>query len=101
MDIDFFKLVNNTYSHATGDQILRRFAADVGAHIRFGDILGQVGGEEFAIILHDVDQIAAMDLAERIRASVQTMGTLPAENAEMSKLPAFTVSMGLVSTTQL
>jgi diguanylate cyclase (GGDEF)-like protein len=101
MDIDFFKLVNNTYSHATGDQILRRFAAEVGAHIRLGDKFGRGDGEEFVILLHDVDQSAVIALAERIRASVQAMDTLPAENTEMNKLPAITISMGLVSTGEL
>lgn len=101
MDIDLFKSVNDTYGHATGDQILKRFAAEVGAHIRFGDIFGRVGGEEFAIMLHDVDKVAAMALAERIRVSVQTMDTLYEENGQKDKLPVITVSMGLVSTGQL
>ena len=77
LDIDYFKQVNDTYSHAIGDQVLKELAARCRTHLREIDILGRYGGEEFAILLPETDQHDAYRVAERIRkhmieASVQT-----------------------------
>ncbi|WP_052000237.1 sensor domain-containing diguanylate cyclase [Caenispirillum salinarum] len=69
LDIDHFKAVNDTYGHAVGDVALRAVAARVGAHLRDGDLLARVGGEEFAILLHGGPK-AAESAAERIRAGI-------------------------------
>lgn len=97
MDIDHFKVVNDTYGHAIGDEVLKRFASDVGANIRPGDVFGRIGGEEFALLLHDVDQAEAMLMAERIRLSVEIMNSLSADQVQ-ERLPPITVSMGLAAT---
>lgn len=98
MDIDLFKGINDTYGHAVGDEVLKCFASEVGLHIRQGDIFGRIGGEEFAVLLHDVNQAEAMSMAERIRNSVETM-SYPLPNNELrDSLPAITVSMGLTTT---
>ena len=97
MDIDHFKLVNDTYGHAVGDEVLKCFAANVASHIRKGDIFGRVGGEEFALLLHNVDEEEALSMAERIRGSVESMDSLPADQVP-EELPPITVSMGLAAT---
>jgi diguanylate cyclase (GGDEF)-like protein len=54
IDLDFFKLVNDTYGHLAGDEALRLFAAAVGAAIRPYDHAGRYGGEEFLLILPEI-----------------------------------------------
>lgn len=67
LDIDDFKEVNDTYSHAIGDQVLKELAARCRVHLREIDILGRYGGEEFAILLPETDRHDAYRVAERIR----------------------------------
>jgi len=66
-DIDFFKKVNDTYGHPTGDFVLSRIAALAKTIIRNEDILVRYGGEEFVIILKATDAEGASVLAERLR----------------------------------
>lgn len=66
-DLDHFKAVNDTYGHRTGDAVLRRFAQSARSCIRGGDLLGRVGGEEFAAIVPGMDSHAALAFAERVR----------------------------------
>ncbi|MFS2021506.1 GGDEF domain-containing protein, partial [Massilia sp. CT11-108] len=51
MDIDFFKKVNDTHGHAAGDEVLTHFARVAAGCLRAGDVLGRLGGEEFAVLL--------------------------------------------------
>lgn len=66
-DLDYFKGVNDRYGHATGDEVLRRFAAIVHAKMRQSDIFGRYGGEEFMLILPATTSHAASHAVERIR----------------------------------
>ncbi len=70
-DIDHFKKINDTYGHPTGDEVLRRVAAILGASARKIDIVARYGGEEFAIVLESTDRAGARNLAERIRAEIE------------------------------
>ena len=70
LDIDHFKLVNDTYGHATGDSVLRWITRLCREVIRDTDLFGRVGGEEFAIMLLETDAAGAMTVAERLRQSV-------------------------------
>lgn len=70
VDIDFFKRINDTYGHAIGDAVLREVTVRIRATLRFGDVLGRYGGEEFIIALPDCSETQAMQLAERIRVSI-------------------------------
>jgi diguanylate cyclase (GGDEF)-like protein len=70
VDIDFFKKVNDTYGHPTGDQVLRGVAAILQANARETDIVARYGGEEFAVVLEATGRVGARQLAERIRAQV-------------------------------
>lgn len=67
-DLDHFKAINDTYGHARGDTVLKRFTAIVQELIRPSDTLGRVGGEEFAVVLPGSDADAAQRVAERVRA---------------------------------
>jgi diguanylate cyclase (GGDEF)-like protein/PAS domain S-box-containing protein len=67
LDIDHFKQVNDTYGHQVGDRVLRTFAQLCRQSLREEDLLGRIGGEEFAIILPHADIEAACANARRIR----------------------------------
>ncbi len=72
-DIDFFKQVNDTYGHETGDEVLKRVARTLRDSIRRSDILVRFGGEEFLILLMDVkDRTAVKAVAEKIRKAVES-----------------------------
>ena len=67
IDLDHFKHINDTHGHAGGDTVLREFVRMARAHLRDGDALGRVGGEEFAVLLPDTDTTGALRIAERLR----------------------------------
>ena len=71
IDIDHFKPVNDKFGHATGDAILKAFAATTQGCIRSTDILGRWGGEEFLVLLPASGFSAATDTAERIRRAIE------------------------------
>lgn len=70
LDIDFFKTVNDTYGHAVGDQVLREVVQRCQKNIREIDIFGRYGGEEFALVLPEMDREEAQDIAERLRTAI-------------------------------
>lgn len=70
IDLDHFKRVNDTHGHAMGDRLLRRFAVRARELLREIDVLGRIGGEEFAIILPGADQDRALAAAERLRGEL-------------------------------
>lgn len=70
-DIDLFKLINDSLGHGVGDDCLRAVSATVAAELRGGDVLGRMGGEEFAVALPGAKRIHAIAVAERIRVAVQ------------------------------
>jgi diguanylate cyclase (GGDEF)-like protein len=67
VDLDHFKTINDSFGHALGDRVLQVFAETAIANIGPHDLIGRLGGEEFAIALYDADCNRAMDLAETIR----------------------------------
>jgi len=71
MDIDHFKRINDTYSHAAGDEVLKHFVATIQRHLRDTDELGRLGGEEFSILLPQTSAEGAAMMAERIRSAVE------------------------------
>lgn len=70
LDIDRFKNVNDMYGHATGDAVLREVVARFNQGLRKVDILGRIGGEEFAVVLPQTNQEAAVIVAERLREHI-------------------------------
>ncbi len=71
LDVDHFKLVNDRFSHAVGDQVLRTLGSLLGQHFRTGDLCGRYGGEEFVIALPGVDAQQGHSICERLRLRVQ------------------------------
>ena len=71
MDIDYFKVINDDYGHDAGDSVLQNFAKLIAESIRKHDLLARVGGEEFLLILPDVEQDTAVKIAENLRAKVE------------------------------
>ncbi len=70
IDLDHFKVVNDTYGHAIGDAVLVDFAIRIRSCIRDSDIIGRLGGEEFGCILPNTNADGAERVAERIRRSI-------------------------------
>jgi diguanylate cyclase (GGDEF)-like protein len=70
IDLDWFKHINDTFGHPTGDEVLRTFAITVFANIRAVDKFGRYGGEEFLLILPDSTDDAAARSLDRLRAIV-------------------------------
>lgn len=69
-DIDHFKKVNDTFGHQVGDRALRRVAETLSSGRRSGDVCGRYGGEEFILVVTDVDTDRAPKVAERHRQAV-------------------------------
>lgn len=67
IDIDYFKKVNDTYGHPTGDRVIKSLSRLLKQRLRKIDIVGRYGGEEFAVILVDTDGTTAMEILEKIR----------------------------------
>ncbi len=89
IDLDHFKRVNDEAGHLGGDEVLRTFAGIAQANVRQCDIFGRYGGEEFLLILPETSLLAALNIAERIRAQVE-------QHAWSDKLSnRVTVSIGL------
>lgn len=70
LDIDHFKLVNDSEGHPAGDRVLQEFASRLTASVRSGSIVGRWGGEEFLVIAPQTDVVEAGMLGERIRAAI-------------------------------
>jgi len=72
LDIDFFKKVNDTYGHAAGDMVLKAIAGIIQQTIRAYDLLCRYGGEEFALLILDINSSEAFSLMERIRENIES-----------------------------
>jgi diguanylate cyclase (GGDEF)-like protein len=73
LDLDHFKAINDTYGHPVGDRVLVELAAVLTKSMREVDIVGRLGGEEFAILMPDTNAEAAMQAAERLNQAVAAM----------------------------
>jgi len=89
-DIDHFKSINDTYGHAIGDEALIHVSKVVVAGLRKNDLLFRVGGEEFVVLISDSNLMAAQEIADRLRRSVEQT---PLQTAS-STIP-ITVSVGV------
>jgi diguanylate cyclase (GGDEF)-like protein len=89
VDIDHFKQVNDRFGHQEGDRMLRIVSDVLAAHKRRDDLLGRVGGEEFALLLPDAELAAARAVAERIREALRS--------ATAATPAALTLSVGIAT----
>jgi diguanylate cyclase (GGDEF)-like protein len=71
LDLDHFKVLNDTYGHMAGDQVLIGFARDLQSCLRHADIVCRWGGEEFIVLLKDTDGDTGQKIAEKIRQHVE------------------------------
>ena len=92
LDIDHFKVVNDTHGHAAGDLVLQSFADTVRRNVRDTDVLARWGGEEFVLLLCDTPAADAVALMERLRQAVQAMQVPVPQGGEPITV---TVSIGL------
>ncbi|MFD2364951.1 GGDEF domain-containing protein [Pseudoduganella sp. GCM10020061] len=91
LDIDHFKRLNDRFGHATGDEALSVFARTVRGELREHDIMGRLGGEEFALAMPGTDLAGALQAAERLRVAVSEAPVLTDGN-----FYRMTVSVGVV-----
>ncbi len=71
LDIDHFKQVNDVHGHATGDKVLSKLVSVATTVLRQEDLIGRLGGEEFAIVLAESDAASAVRVADRIRHAIK------------------------------
>ena len=76
MDLDHFKKINDTWGHKSGDDVLRHFVRLATGCLRNEDVMGRLGGEEFAIFLPNADSEGTRVVAERLRAMVASQPVL-------------------------
>ena len=93
LDIDHFKKINDTYGHATGDEILLTLVATVQKLLRSPDIFGRLGGEEFAVVLPATDQAGGATVAGRLREAVEALSYQLDGKTKVT----FTISLGVSS----
>lgn len=96
-DIDFFKSVNDTYGHATGDLVLKTVSRVIKLQLRDYDIAGRYGGEEFSIILPYTKILEAKMVAERLRKAVENtkIDISKVNNETNDKNISVTISLGI------
>jgi diguanylate cyclase (GGDEF)-like protein len=90
LDLDHFKVVNDTYGHVVGDQVLRQVANHLQDNIREPDEIGRYGGEEFLVLLPHTPVEAAAEQAERLCRKIREI-KIPVPNADLR----VTISIGI------
>jgi diguanylate cyclase (GGDEF)-like protein len=96
VDIDRFKLVNDTYGHLAGDQVLKEIANTLNGMLRDYDVAGRFGGEEFSLLLPQTRAVDAFRIAERVRASIAGLSII-APGATGGERVQVTVSIGVTA----
>ncbi len=91
VDIDKFKLVNDSWGHPTGDRVIQALATTIQSLCRGHDLCGRLGGEEFAILLPQSDLAGAAAMAERLRVAVRGVTDVRSDGGQEVR---FTISLG-------
>jgi diguanylate cyclase (GGDEF)-like protein len=94
LDLDRFKLINDTYGHLLGDQVLKDVAAALTDALREYDLAGRFGGEEFVVLLPQTKAVDAFRIAERLREHIAKLAVLAPDAS--SRVPV-TVSIGVAA----
>jgi diguanylate cyclase (GGDEF)-like protein len=96
VDVDHFKLVNDTHGHLIGDVVLREVAEQVKDQLRLSDAMARYGGEEFAVLLVQTDEVISRTIAERIREAIATTPIRLPDNGSLT----VTLSIGVSTLTE-
>jgi diguanylate cyclase (GGDEF)-like protein len=93
-DIDHFKAYNDRNGHPSGDDLLRKFAANLRESCRVMDVVARYGGEEFVILCPDTDERGATALAERLRVTIEAVRF---NDVDHQPLGCLSMSVGVAS----
>jgi len=96
LDIDRFKVINDTYGHLVGDQVLKEIARTLTSLLRDYDLAGRFGGEEFSLLLPQARAVDAIRIAERIRSNIAGMSIIAPGSAGGERVQV-TVSIGVAA----
>jgi diguanylate cyclase (GGDEF)-like protein len=97
VDIDHFKVVNDTYGHLVGDKALRAVTDGLRSQLRVYDLAGRFGGEEFVVLLPQAREVDALNVAERLRVHIAGL-TIPVnDDNESGPCVKLTISVGVAS----
>ena len=97
VDIDHFKLVNDTYGHLVGDKTLRAVTDALQSQLRAYDVAGRFGGEEFVILLPHAREVDALAVAERLRVHIASL-VIPVDDSDASgAFVRVTISVGVAA----
>ncbi len=96
LDIDRFKVINDTYGHLTGDEVLKEIAHTLKSMLREYDLAGRFGGEEFALLLPQTRAPDALRIAERVRSAIASLPII-APGATGGERVHVTVSIGVAA----
>ena len=97
VDIDHFKVVNDTYGHLVGDKALRAVTDALRSQLRVYDLAGRFGGEEFVVLLPNAREVDAITVAERLRAHIAAMSIPVGDDAESGPCVKLTISVGVAA----
>jgi diguanylate cyclase (GGDEF)-like protein len=97
VDIDHFKVVNDTYGHLIGDKALRAVTDGLRSQLRGYDLAGRFGGEEFAVLLPQAREQDALNVAERLRAHIAGLSVPVDDRDESAGCVTLTISVGVAS----
>lgn len=93
IDIDYFKEVNDSYGHEAGDKVLQQFAELLMAHTRSGDYVFRLGGEEFLLVLVDVDEDGVWRIAKKLKQALGAESFHLPQNLHISVTASFGMTM--------
>jgi diguanylate cyclase (GGDEF)-like protein len=92
LDVDKFKTINDSFGHDVGDTVLKAVVATSRLQLRPGDLIGRLGGEEFLIVLDNTGEAEAVQIAERLRATIANLNLVDADR----RVP-LSISIGVAS----
>ncbi len=91
MDLDKFKLINDTQGHDAGDMVLKEFSHRVQENVRGVDLVARMGGEEFLVVMPDAGSVVAKHVSERLRRAIESKPFVTADGVSLN----ITVSIGV------